>query len=128
PKAYETVLRELLDTLVERQRADQVEELLRATGRRMAQAMDSPPNDLQARVAGATTTFNALGGLAEAEETELEYWIQRQRCPLASLVPDHPQICQFAEALVSELVGEPVQERCDQSATPRCRFAISKPA
>jgi hypothetical protein len=36
-------------------------------------------------------------------------------------------MCQLAEALVSELVGEPAQERCDQSEEPRCRFAIMKP-
>lgn len=128
PKAYEPVLRGLLDTLVERQRADQVEELLRATGRRMARAADAPRGDLRARSAAATATLNELGGLAELTETEGEYWIQSQRCPLAALIPDHPQICQLAEELVSELVGEPAQERCDQSATPRCRFAIAKPA
>lgn len=127
PKAYEPVLRELLDTLIARERPEQVEDLLRATGRRMARGLDVRPGDLGARAAAATAALNDLGGLAELEETEREYWIQGQRCPLASLVPDHPQMCQLAGELVSELVGAPARERCDQSTAPRCRFVIEKP-
>ncbi len=127
PKAYEPVLRQLLDVLEERERPEQVESLLRATGQRLAQSLDAPVGDLRERVGAATETLNALGGLAEMEEREREYWIQGQRCPLASVVPDHPQMCQLAEALVSELVGAPTQERCDQGDAPRCRFAIEKP-
>lgn len=128
PKAYEPVLRELLDALIEREQPAQVEELLRATGRRMAQGLDAPAGDLRARAAAATAALNGLGGLVELEETERAYWIQGQRCPLASLIPDHPQMCHLAETLVSELVGEPAHECCDQSDSPRCRFEIKKPA
>jgi predicted ArsR family transcriptional regulator len=128
PKAYEPVLHQLLDTLEARQRPEQIEEILRETGRHLAQGLAAPEGDLLARVEGAKETLNALGGLAEVEEREREYWIQGQRCPLASIVPDHPQMCQLAEALVSELVGAPAQEQCDQGDAPRCRFSIEKPA
>ncbi len=128
PKAYEPVLHQLLDTLDAQQRPEQVEELLRATGRHMAQTRAAPEGDLRARVGAAADTLNELGGLAEVEEGEWEFWIQAQRCPLASIIPDHPEMCQLAEALVSELVGAPAQEQCDQGASPRCRFAIAKPA
>jgi predicted ArsR family transcriptional regulator len=126
PKAYEPVLRNLLDTLIERQRPDQVEELLRAAGRRLALRSVGALGDLRARTSAATAALNDLGGLAELEETPDAYWIQGQRCPLASLIPDHPQLCQFTEALINELVGSPAREHCDQSATPRCRFTIAK--
>ena len=128
PKAYEPVLREMLDTLIERERPEEVEALLRATGRRMAQGLDAPAGDLRARAAAATGALNDLGGLAELEETDCAYWIQGQRCPLSSLIPDHPQVCHLAETLVSELVSAPVRECCDQGDSPRCRFEIEKPA
>lgn len=130
PKAYEPVLRELLETLAERESPEQVETLLRATGRHMATSIGAPPGeprDLRARAEAATRALTELGGLAEVRETEREITIQGQACPLASLVPDHPRICQLAESLVSGLVGESVQEQCDQSAAPHCRFAITKP-
>jgi predicted ArsR family transcriptional regulator len=128
PKAYEPVLHQLLDVLEERQQPEQIADLMRATGRHLAKSLASPVGDLRARVGAATETLNELGGLASVEETDEAFWIQGQRCPLASIVPDHPQMCQLAEALVSELVGEPAQEQCDQGEAPRCRFAIVKPA
>ncbi|HEX9035431.1 MAG TPA: ArsR family transcriptional regulator [Ktedonobacterales bacterium] len=127
PKAYEPVLRELLDTLNERERPDSVAALLRAAGARMARGIEGRRGDLRARAAGAAEALNDLGGLAELVETEREYWIQGQRCPLSALIPDHPEMCQMAEALVSEMTGMEAQEHCDQGALPRCRFVISKP-
>ena len=128
PKAYEPVLRQLLDVLEERERPEQVESLLRATGRHLAQTLTTLEGDLRARVGAASETLNELGGLTDVEESEGEFWIQGQACPLVSLVPDHPQVCQLAEALLSELVGQPVQEHCARHGAPRCRFAIEKPA
>ncbi len=127
PKAYEPVLSQLLDVL-EEQQPERFEALLRATGQRLAQTRSAPAGDLRARVNAATETLNELGGLAEVAETERALWIQGQACPLAALVPDHPQMCQLAEALLSELVGQPVEEQCARDGAPHCRFAVAKPA
>lgn len=126
PKAYEPVLGRLLDTLDERQ-PEQVPDLLRATGRAMAQGIATPAGPLEARLRAATQALNSLGGLAEMREYEREYTIEGQRCPLATLVPDHPYMCQLAESLVSELAGAAVSEQCDRGESPRCRFVIAKP-
>jgi predicted ArsR family transcriptional regulator len=48
-------------------------------------------------------------------------------CPLAALVPGHPEVCQLAEAMLSEIVGIPVHERCDKRDRPRCCFEIPLP-
>lgn len=128
PKAYEPVLGQLLEVLEEQEQPEQYAALLRATGRHLAQTRSAPVGDLRARVGVATETLNELGGLAEVTETEREFWIQGQACPLAALVPDHPQMCQLAEALLSELVGQPVEEQCARDGAPHCRFAVAKPA
>jgi hypothetical protein len=39
-------------------------------------------------------------------------------------VPGHPEVCRLAEALVQEIVGAPVQECCQRTEPPRCRFEV----
>ncbi|HEU5367970.1 MAG TPA: ArsR family transcriptional regulator [Ktedonobacterales bacterium] len=126
PKAYEPVLDQLLGVLEAQRPPEQIEELLRVTGRQLAKTRPLPVGDLRARLHAATETLNSLGGLAVLEETEEFFWIRGQRCPLAALVPDHPQMCQLAEALVGQLIGESVQEHCARGAEPHCCFAIAK--
>jgi predicted ArsR family transcriptional regulator len=126
PKAYEPVLDQLLGVLEEQQSPEQVKALLRDTGRHLAKTWPIPAGDLRARLRVATEVLNSLGGLAELEETDDAFWIRGQRCPLAALVPDHPQICKLAEALLSQLTGRPVQEHCARGEAPHCHFAITK--
>jgi len=128
PKAYEPVLRQLLAVLEEEQPPEQVEELLRATGRRLAKTLPLPVGDLEARLCAATDALNALGGLAVWKEAGEVFWIEGQRCPLAGLVSDYPQACRVAEALLGELLGRPVREECTRGAEPRCRFAVARTA
>lgn len=126
PKAYEAVLHQLLDVLEEQLPPTQVEEFIRATGRSLGKTLPTPAGDLRMRLCVATETLNELGGLAELEEAEEVFWIQGQLCPLATLVPDHPLMCQLAEALLGELVGKPVEEHCARGEAPHCHFAVSK--
>lgn len=126
PKAYEPVLDQLLGVLEAQQSPEQVKELLRVTGRHLAKTRPIPAGDLRERLRLATETLNSLGGLAVLEEAEECFWIQGQRCPLAALVPDHPQMCQLAEALISELAGRPVEEHCARGEAPHCCFAVAK--
>ena len=66
--------------------------------------------------------LNGLGGLAEYEMTDQSIAIQGYSCPLAAIATDHPDICILAEALVSDVAGIPMTERCERGARPRCRF------
>jgi predicted ArsR family transcriptional regulator len=126
PKAHEPVLNQLLDVLGDERSPAEVEELLAITGRRLAGT--APAGDLPTRVGIATETLNALGGLADWQETETFYQIHGRRCPLGALVQEHPQMCRMAQALVSQLTGRPVQEDCERvpGETPHCRFIIAK--
>ncbi len=67
-----------------------------------------------------------LGGLAELEERDNLYLVAGYSCPLGVVVPDHPEACRLAEALLSELVGQPVTERCERGEQPRCRFEVPR--
>ena len=126
PKAYGPVLRELLGVLSDEMLAGEVEALMRRTGQRLAMQQHFPEGDLQSRLKMAVNILNELGGLAELEEENGTYIIQGYSCPLAAVVPGHPEVCRLAGTLISELAGQPVKECCVGNEPARCRFSVSK--
>src|SRR5207245_2951286 len=124
PKAYGPVLRQLLETLNERLAAEEVEILMRATGRRLAAMWSVPPGEVRTRLERAVEVLNELGGLAELERRDGTYVIQGYSCPLAAVVPGHPEVCRLAASLLTELVGMPIQEQCDRGEKVGCRFVV----
>ena len=128
PKAYGPVLRELLDVLDDRVSPEELRNVLREVGRRVAvQKAGSIPRegDLRARVDGAASLLSELGGLAEVESTEHGLRIRGYSCPLAAMLPGHPEACELAESLFAEATGLRVTEHCDKGAPPRCCFEFS---
>jgi predicted ArsR family transcriptional regulator len=125
PKAYEPTLRRLLDILSERLGSDESQALLRSVGRRLVEGKTVPTQGTRARLEAAVGVLNELGGLAELEEQDGTLVIQGYSCPLAAVTPDHPEVCRLAEALVAEVAGVPVHERCDRSERPRCCFEVA---
>ena len=126
PKAYGPVLRQLLEVLSEEMTTDEVAALMRRTGRGLAEQQHLPPGDLHSRLLMAVNVLNELGGLAELEQRNGTYYIQGYSCPLAAVVPGHPEVCSLTETLITELVGQPVKECCDGNEPARCCFSVSK--
>ena len=125
PKAYEPTLRRLLDVLSERLGSGESEALLRSVGRRLAEEHSTRADGAHARLESAVEVLNELGGLAELEEHDGTLIIRGYGCPLAAVTPDHPEVCRLAEALVAEVAGMPVHERCDRGERPRCCFEVA---
>ena len=124
-KAYGPVLRQLLEELTAHMPAEEVEALLRSTGRHLAALWPRPRGALHTRVEAAVSVLNALGGLIELERRNGTYLIQGYSCPLAAVVPGHPEVCQLAESLLTELVGVSVQECCNGSEATQCCFVVA---
>jgi predicted ArsR family transcriptional regulator len=124
PKSYGLYLDQLLDVLSERTPADEVETLLREVGRRIATQWTIPPGDLRVRLDEAAEVLNELGGLMERETEGETMCIRGYRCPLAAVVQEHPEVCDLAETLVTELVGVPMQEQCGRTGPEPCRFVV----
>jgi predicted ArsR family transcriptional regulator len=125
PKAYEPVLHRLLDVLAEQLESDESEALLRSVGRLMAKKQTVPTDGARGALEAAVEALNELGGLAELEERDGGFVIRAYSCPLASVTPDHPEVCRMAETLIAEVAGVPVHERCDRGERPRCCFDIA---
>jgi len=125
PKAYELVLRQLLDVLAGQLGSEESEALLRSVGRRIAEGQSVPADGVHARLEAAVDVLNVLGGVAELEERNGSFVIRAYSCPLAGVAPDHPQVCRMAETLLTELAGVPVYEHCDRGERPRCCFEVA---
>jgi predicted ArsR family transcriptional regulator len=124
PKSYGLYLDQLLDILGERKPADEVGTLLREVGRRIAAQRTIPPGDLPVRLDEAAQVLNELGGLMERETEGETLCIRGYRCPFAAVMQEHPEVCDLAETLVTELVGVPIQEQCGRSGPEPCRFVV----
>ena len=128
-KAYAPVLRQLLDTLARRLPPEELEEVVLATGRGLAATQAQPSGDLVQRLQGAVELLNGLGGLAEldpAAEEAAGWEIHGYRCPLGEVVPGHPELCHLMAALLSEVVGQAVEERCQRIEPPQCYFIVPR--
>ncbi len=126
PKAYGPVLRQLLDILSEQMTPEEMDVVLRRVGRSIAKKWSLPSGDLHTRLERAVEVLNELGGMAELEVSDSHtYRIRGYSCPLAAAVPSHPEVCRLAETLITELVGVPVQEQCENKNVLRCCFTVS---
>jgi predicted ArsR family transcriptional regulator len=128
PKSYDTLLNQLVTVLKGRLSSRTLNDVLREVGQSLA-ARESPSKrgGLERRAQNALKVLEALGGAAKIDTEDSKLIIRSESCPLAAAVAEHPEVCQLAEALVAEVVGADVKERCDRSGLqPRCRFEISK--
>ena len=126
PKAYDTLLNQLLAVLKMRLEPAEIEDVLREVGR--ALAADAAPADsasLESRVQTALKVLEAIGGAAEVERHGDKMVIVSGGCPLAAAVSVHPEVCRLAETLVAEIVKVPVEEKCDRTGRPKCRFELA---
>lgn len=121
--AYAPLLSSLLAELGDRMTSSQLEAVLRGAGRRLAPEL--PKNatfDDRAR-AGAGLLAD-MGADADLVKTKEGYEIRGHGCVVSDAVSSCPATCHAVEELLSEVTGAKVQERCDRSDMPRCRFVI----
>ena len=85
------------------------------------------PRQNVVRVEAVIALLDELGGLADADECDGGFVIRGNSCPLAAAAPGHPAVCRLAAALLTEVVGVPVLERCEPGESPRCRFEVPGP-
>lgn len=126
PKAYDALLNQLITTLKGRLPPAALEDVLREVGRSLAarHASGHTPADLEGRVQNASEVLKAIGGSPSVESVGGRLVIRSGGCPLSAAVVEHPEVCELAEALVAEIIGVPVRERCDRGESPKCCFEV----
>lgn len=127
PKAYHTLLNQLLAVLKNRLEARQLREILSEVGRLLA--ADKTSNEIsesvESRAQRAIAALEELGGAVSLEKDAGELFIRSgSGCPFADTVSEHPEICCLAEVLLSEISGLEVREHCRRGESPQCSFEI----
>ena len=129
PKAYDTLLNQLISVLKDRLSPKALDQILREVGRSIADsAASSRDRTLESRLQKALQVLESLGGSAKVEKDGNRFVIRSGSCPLGASVSSHPEVCKLVEAVVTTIVGAPVKEHCDRNEAPRCRFEIAKNA
>jgi predicted ArsR family transcriptional regulator len=125
PKAYDTLLNRFITVLKTRLTSRSLKEVLREVGRSLAgnQTLDG---DLETRVGKALLALEAIGGSARVEKEEGKLFIRSGSCPLSTAVAEHPEVCQLAESMLSEITGAEVHEHCEREGSPRCSFEVTE--
>jgi len=127
PKAYDVLLNQLITVLKVRLTPKTLKEVLREVGRSLAggQTSKRKSEDLETRASHALTALEAMGGAARIEKEGDTLFIRSGSCPLADAVAEHPEVCQLAESLLSEIIGKTVRERCNRAGSPQCAFEVT---
>lgn len=127
-RAYAPILRGVLDELAGRLSPDQLDDVLRSAGRRLATRRSGAMTSTAARVAAATALLTELGASVEPVVEGNRTTILGLSCPLADVTKDHRAVCRGLETLLGDVTGLPVKEACDRTGRPRCRFTIGNGA
>jgi predicted ArsR family transcriptional regulator len=128
-KAYLPLLTHLVDVFAAALPSDQVETLLRTTGKGLANELSREQRvsgGLTSRVAAASELLNEYLGALTQVESNGKIIIRGAGCPLAAITGKHRGVCLAMESLVTELIGVPVHECCDREERPRCCFEVER--
>jgi predicted ArsR family transcriptional regulator len=130
PRAYEPVLRTLVDVVTEQVPARASTELLLETGRRLLRQSvgELRGGTARQRIASLIKKLNGHGVGIELIEDRDGTVIRSCSCPLASVTAAHPEMCGLLATLLGDLLGTGVAERCDRRASPRCCFEVMRGA
>ena len=126
-KAYIPVLTHLVGVFAEALPTQQVETLLRRTGKGLASELSRGKRiagGLKVRTVAASQLMNEQLGALTHVEGNGGIVIRGAGCPLAALTGKHRGVCLVMESLVTEIVGAPARECCDRGDQPRCCFEI----
>jgi predicted ArsR family transcriptional regulator len=131
PKAYLPAMRRLLEVVADRCSSQEFEQVVREVGQRLSEGHAAPSGTPRERLQAAAAVLSAIGGLAEVD-SDLDGHLELRglSCPLGELVPGHPEVCILAEALVTQVSGLAVHQRCERAPgePARCRFELDQRA
>lgn len=125
-KAYPTVLAQLLVVLSRGMPQVKFKRVMKELGQELSRSKPRPTGSFRKRVESAVGFYEGLGAVMEVEEEGEKLIIKGHGCPLAEVAKIDPSICIAVESMLGELIGAPVQQRCDHGTRPRCRFEVAR--
>jgi predicted ArsR family transcriptional regulator len=126
-QAYVPLLTQLVRVFARALPGEVVDDLMRETGRELAQLLLNGTRSSGAvagRAALASQLMNERLGAVTRVVQNGTLIIRGAACPLAALTENHPAVCLAMERMVSDVVGAQARECCDRGSRPRCCFEI----
>lgn len=128
-RAYVPLLNAVLGSLGASLPPEQLREVMRDVGHRLAAAHHPlASDDFETRVRMAASVLEELGAEATVETSGDTITIRGCSCPVSSAVSERPEVCRALQTLLADLTGARVEERCDRSDRPRCCFELTESA
>ncbi len=127
PKAYSTLLNQLVTVLKQRLSPDELSSIMSDVARSLSGQPDARPIDeaIETRAQLAVAKLESLGGAPRMmRENERVLIKSLSSCPFAASTSEHPEICHLAEVLLSDITGLEVVEHCERGLQPRCSFEV----
>ncbi len=125
PKPYAFLFNRLLGALKRTLSITAVEHTLSDVGHGIGNENSSDgPGDFDSRLGESLKALESLGGSAKVVRDDGKITIKSESCPFSEAVSEHPEVCKVAESMIEEIVGRPVREVCDRTASPKCCFEI----
>jgi len=124
-RAYMPFASHLMRALGDRLPDQELTELMRDVGRRLAAEWPRARGPVTQRADEASALLQELGAPNEVQRSDRALRIRGFGCLLAAAAHGQPHVCHAMESLLEELVGTPVRECCERGAQPRCCFEIS---
>lgn len=124
-RAYMPFASHLVRTLGDRLPDQELIDVMREVGRRLASDVPRSAGSLPQRVEAASALLQELGAPNEVELTPELLRIRGFGCVLAAAVNGQPRVCQAMESLLEQVIDAPVRSCCDRTAQPRCCFEVT---
>ena len=129
PKQYAWFCNLLLDDLAAEMSSEALEEMMWKMGVKLANSL-APQfihKDARQKLIALVELMQSLGYHAEIEQNGDEPSIKAINCVYHDLAQQHPELCQFDQALISTLLDSPIEQTaCMAKQDCNCRFRMGK--
>ena len=126
PRPYGILFSRLLSSLKATFKKPAIVGRLRDVGSGIgAEVSAEVPPKRAARLEAALEAIESLGGAAVVTKESGRTIIRSEGCPFAEAVADHPEVCKVTESMLETILEMDVEETCDRTASPKCRFVVS---
>lgn len=109
PSGYDVLLQLLLDEIAARDGEQQVQDLLRGVGERLAAQFDGHMGDLHERLAALIETSSARGTPITLHEDNGAIRLHRYTCPYFALAQTTDAVCGAEQHMIEQVLGRAVE-------------------
>jgi predicted ArsR family transcriptional regulator len=128
PRAYEPLLRKLVDALAERLAGNVYQGvILEAGGRLLSEHLGAlRERSPRKRLTEILRKLNGFGLGIEMSESSGKTVVRSCSCPVAAVTAAHPELCEWFASTLGKFLGTEVRQRCERGESAQCCFEMAE--